>query len=79
MTAPASVTFLATDLDTLADFDGAVACFVGTDGTLGTEARRLNRLSKGAVKRAVESPAWEKLSVGGCDGVCSMADSSMGV
>ncbi len=64
MTAPAPVTFVATDLDALATFDGVIACFVGTDGTLGTEARRLNRLAKGAVKRAVESPAFEKLSDG---------------
>jgi leucyl aminopeptidase len=64
MTAPAAVTFAATDLETLADFEGVIACFVATDGTMGVEARRLNRLSKGAVKRAVESPAFEKLDVG---------------
>ena len=54
MTAPAPVRFVETDLDALATFDGVIACFVATDGTLGVEARRLNRLTKGAVKRA----AW---------------------
>lgn len=64
MTAPASVSFVATDLEALAAFEGVIACFVGEDGTLGVEARRLNRLTKGAVKRAVESPAFDKLGMG---------------
>jgi len=64
MTAPAPVRFVETDLDALATFDGVIACFVATDGTLGVEARRLNRLTKGAVKRAVDSPAFDKLDAG---------------
>ncbi|SDZ12929.1 leucyl aminopeptidase [Jannaschia faecimaris] len=64
MTAPATVSFVATDLDDLADFEGVIACFVAADGTMGAEARRLSRLSKGAVKRAVESPAFDKLDTG---------------
>ncbi|CTQ50260.1 leucyl aminopeptidase [Jannaschia donghaensis] len=64
MTAPASVSFVATDLDALSTFEGVIACFVATDGAMGAEARRLNRLSKGAVKRAVESPAFDKLGAG---------------
>lgn len=64
MTAPAPVSFVETDLDAIATFEGVVACFVGTDGTMGAEARRLNRLTRGAVKRAVESPAFDKLDAG---------------
>ena len=64
MTAPADVTFLATDLDALPGAEGVIAVAVPEGGTLGTEARRLDRLSKGAMKRAVASPAFEKLSEG---------------
>ncbi len=64
MTAPATVTFVATDLDALATTEGVVACIIPENGTLSPEARRLNRLTKGAVKRAVESAAFEKLSDG---------------
>ncbi|WGH79002.1 leucyl aminopeptidase [Jannaschia ovalis] len=64
MTRPADVTFTATDLDALSGAEGVIACFVPEGGTLSPEARRLNRLSKGAVKRAVESPAFEKLKPG---------------
>ncbi len=64
MTIPAVVTFTATDLDAVAGFEGVVACLVPEGGAMGVEARRLNRLTKGAVKRAVESPAFGKLGVG---------------
>ncbi|MEM8851483.1 MAG: leucyl aminopeptidase [Pseudomonadota bacterium] len=64
MTTPAAVTFVETDLDALASQDGVLACLVPAEGTLSPEARRLNRLSKGAVKRAVESSAFDKLSEG---------------
>ncbi|CTQ32418.1 leucyl aminopeptidase [Jannaschia rubra] len=64
MTTPATVTFAETDLDAVAEFEGVVACFVTADGKMGPEARRLNKLTRGAVKRAVESPAFEKLSAG---------------
>ncbi|WP_298433840.1 leucyl aminopeptidase [uncultured Jannaschia sp.] len=64
MTRPAAVSFVATDLDAVAGTEGVIACFVAEGGAMGAEARRLNRLTKGAVKRAVESPAWEKLSSG---------------
>ncbi|MGB3406389.1 MAG: leucyl aminopeptidase, partial [Jannaschia sp.] len=64
MTRPADVTFAPLDLDGLATAEGVVACMVPEGGTLDTGARRLNRLSKGAVKRAVDSPAFEKLSAG---------------
>ncbi|MFO6463892.1 leucyl aminopeptidase [Jannaschia sp. KMU-145] len=64
MTRPAAVSFVATNLDAVAGTEGVIACLVAEGGAMGAEARRLNRLTKGAVKRAVESPAWEKLSSG---------------
>ncbi|MEM7490414.1 MAG: leucyl aminopeptidase [Pseudomonadota bacterium] len=64
MTTPAAVTFVETDLDAIAAREGVVACLVPAEGTLSPEARRLNRLTKGAVKRAVESPAFDKLKAG---------------
>ena len=64
MTAVAPVTFAETDLDALAETEGVIACLVGSDGKLGVEARRLSRLTKGAVKRAVASPAFEGLGRG---------------
>ncbi|SFJ54594.1 leucyl aminopeptidase [Jannaschia pohangensis] len=64
MTTPATVTFLATDLEALAATEGVIAAFVPTDGKMGTEVRRLNRLTRGAVKRAVDSSAFEKLGAG---------------
>ena len=64
MTKPADVTFSATDLDALATVEGVVACLVPAEGTMDVGVRRLNRLTKGAVKRAIDSPAFAKLSVG---------------
>ncbi|MEO0860604.1 MAG: leucyl aminopeptidase [Pseudomonadota bacterium] len=65
MTKLAEVTFSAIDLDALAALEGVVACVVPQEGTLDVATRRLNRLTKGAIKRAVESPDFEKLSDGG--------------
>ncbi|WP_371154435.1 leucyl aminopeptidase [Jannaschia sp. 2305UL9-9] len=64
MTTPAAVNFATLDIETLADVEGVIAAIVPEGGTLSPGARRLNRLSKGALQRAVESPAFEKLSEG---------------
>ncbi|WP_371036427.1 leucyl aminopeptidase [Rhodosalinus sp. FB01] len=64
MTRPVAVTFAETDLDTLADREGRVAVLVEESGRLDTGARRVNRLTKGAVARAVESPRFAKLKPG---------------
>jgi len=61
---PLSPNFLETDLDALATCEGRIAILVGSDGKLDLGARRVNRLSKGAVVRAVESQAFEKLGAG---------------
>ncbi|WP_308917327.1 leucyl aminopeptidase [Jannaschia sp. LMIT008] len=64
MTRPAPVTFTAFDADAAAAHDGILAVIVPADGKLSQVARRVNRLTRGAVERATASPAWEKLSDG---------------
>ena len=64
MTTPATLTVTKIDLDAIATFTGRVAVIVPVDGKLSGAAQRLNRLSKGAVKRFVESDAFEKLAEG---------------
>ncbi|MFZ5962944.1 leucyl aminopeptidase [Thalassococcus sp. BH17M4-6] len=64
MTDLRSITFVPVSLDDLPDAKGRVAVFVGADGKLSRGARRLNRLTKGAVERALESERWEKLKDG---------------
>lgn len=64
MTELRSVSFAPVDLDALATAEGRVAVVIPPEGTMSPVARRLNRLTKGAVARAVESPAWEKAEAG---------------
>ena len=64
MTTPVSIQFTETQIDQIASFAGRVAVVVGEDGKLGQGGSRANRLSKGAVKRFIESDAFEKLKDG---------------
>ncbi|MGR3578991.1 MAG: leucyl aminopeptidase [Sagittula sp.] len=64
MTELRDIRFAETDLEALAGAAGAVAVLVPAEGTMGPGARRLNRLTKGAVKRALDSEAFEKLGAG---------------
>ena len=64
MTTPVSVNFAATDLDQIALFEGRVAVVVPPEGKLDSGARRVNRLTRGALRRLVESDAWGKLEPG---------------
>jgi leucyl aminopeptidase len=64
MTDLRAISFAETDLEGLASAEGRVAVVVTEDGTLSPGARRLNKLSRGALGRAVESVAWEKLAPG---------------
>lgn len=59
-----SIEILEIELDHLDRVTGRIAIFVGTDGTLDKVARRVNRLAKGAVERAVQGEAFEKLPTG---------------
>ncbi|MGB5864445.1 MAG: leucyl aminopeptidase [Sulfitobacter sp.] len=64
MTALTPITFAETDLDAIATHIGRVAVFVDAAGKLDPGARRVNRLTKGAVVRLVESARWEKMKEG---------------
>lgn len=64
MTELAAVSFVDADLDALAAETAKIAVLVPAEGTLNPGARRLNRLTKGALARAVESSAFEKLKAG---------------
>ena len=52
------------DLDRIEDAEGCVAVFATGDGKLDPAGRRVNRLTKGAVARVVESDRFGKLSDG---------------
>ncbi|WP_306154350.1 leucyl aminopeptidase [Roseovarius sp. MMSF_3281] len=64
MTTPVAVTFKETDNDSIAEAEGRVAVIVTPDGKLDMSARRVNRLTKGALKRLIESEAWGKMKPG---------------
>lgn len=55
------ISFAETDLDVIASHTGRVAVFVDGEGKLDPASRRVNRLTKGAIARLLESPRWAKL------------------
>lgn len=64
MTDLTPVTFTATDLDAIAGHEGRVAVIVTPEGKLEQSARRVNRLTKGAIQRFVDSEGFEKVKAG---------------
>ncbi|MBN2905854.1 MAG: leucyl aminopeptidase [Rhodobacteraceae bacterium] len=64
MTTPVALTFAETDLDAIGGATGRVAVFVDGDGKLDPAGRRVNRLTRGALARFVESPAFARLAPG---------------
>ncbi|WP_299692635.1 leucyl aminopeptidase [uncultured Tateyamaria sp.] len=58
------VSFTATDIDAIAQATGRVAVVVDPEGRMGQSARRVNRLTKGAVKRFVDSDGFAKVKAG---------------
>jgi len=58
MTNLTPVSFADTDLDAVAAHSGRVAVFIDAEGKLDPGARRVNRLTKGAIARVVESDDW---------------------
>jgi leucyl aminopeptidase len=64
MTTPLRLTFADTDLDALSGAEGTLAVIVTPEGTLDPAARRINRLTKGAVARAVEAKRFETAKPG---------------
>ena len=55
MTTPTPVTFAETDIEKLGGYAGRVAILVDEAGRLGGAGRRVNRLTKGTLKRALEA------------------------
>ena len=64
MTAPLVPAMIATDIELIKEASGVLAVFVPEAGTLDGTAKRVNRLSRGAVARLVESDAFAKLEQG---------------
>ncbi|MEM1386130.1 MAG: leucyl aminopeptidase [Pseudomonadota bacterium] len=64
MTTPIAVDVAALDLDAIAEFEGRVVVFADPDASLSQAARRVNRLSKGALERAIASPEFAEMSAG---------------
>ena len=65
MTTPVIPKFTAIDLNAIEGFEGRVVLTIGAEGKFNQAARRVNRLSKGALGRLVASEAFEKLKSGG--------------
>ena len=64
MTTPTPVSFVETDIERIADQPGRVAIVIGDEGQLDVSGRRINRLTKGALKRAVEAKVEAGLKPG---------------
>jgi len=64
MTSPVIPEFADIDLDAIAGFQGRVALNIGVEKNLNQAARRINRLTKGALGRLVQSEVFAKLKTG---------------
>jgi leucyl aminopeptidase len=64
MNQPVALTFIATDLDSLAEAEGILALLAEGEGPATPAARRLDRLSRGMLTRALASADWAKLKPG---------------
>ncbi|MEM9475649.1 MAG: leucyl aminopeptidase [Pseudomonadota bacterium] len=64
MTTPAPISFIPVELDQIADAEGRIAVFVSVSGKLDQTARRVNRLTRGALERFAESSAFAKMKAG---------------
>ena len=64
MTSPVATEFHETDLDRMASATGRVAVLVAPDGKMDAAARRVNRLTKGALTRMIDSGTMAKMKEG---------------
>ncbi len=64
MTDLTPITFAATDIDRIADHAGRIAVLVDPDGRLDAGARRVNKLTRGALARLIEAPQFAKTKPG---------------
>ena len=56
--------FVEPELDAIAGHEGRVVVIVSSDAKIDQLGRRVNKLTRGAVARAIESEAFEKASLG---------------
>ena len=61
MRKPTQFTYRSVEIDIIADQIGRVAVFLDDEGRMDVSARRVNRLTKGAVARLIESERFQKL------------------
>ena len=64
MRKPTQFTYRSVEIDIIADQIGRVAVFLDDEGRMDVSARRVNRLTKGAVARLIESERFQKLKQG---------------
>ncbi|HEY0213917.1 MAG TPA: leucyl aminopeptidase [Paenirhodobacter sp.] len=64
MNHPVAITFDAVDPDILSSRSGRIALVIGASSGVSPMGRRLDRLTRGSVARAVASAAWDKLAAG---------------
>lgn len=64
MSQPIPISFADTDLEPAASFAGRIAVIVPPEGAPGPLVRRLDRMTRGQIGRALASGAWEKLGAG---------------
>lgn len=64
MTKPVSITFAARDIETLSLAEGRVAILHEPGTAMSRGARRINRLTRGALARVLESDAFQKSKIG---------------
>ena len=64
MTALTPMTFAQTDIEKIAEHDGRVAVTVDATGKMNPSARRINKLTKGALERLVQSTKFTDLKPG---------------
>lgn len=64
MRKPTQFTYQAVEIDLIADHKGRVAICVDDEGRMDVSGRRVNRLTKGAVVRLIESTRFEKMKQG---------------
>jgi leucyl aminopeptidase len=64
MTTPLQTAFAPADADSIAEIEGRVAVFLDPEGAMDPLARRVNRLTRGALARLVESDAFRRMKPG---------------
>lgn len=64
MTEPVLLSYIETDLDAIASVEGRIVVFTTGEGSLDPLAKRVNRLTRGALARLVESDDFQEMKEG---------------